>query len=276
MTNLHDSLIEALDRHEKLTVAVSGGVDSMMLAYFAHRFSRGQVNMAHAVSPAVPISALERLKSFAGQHGWSLTLIDAGELSNPDYRNNPVNRCYFCKHSLYTRIRSLFDGPIASGTNLDDLGDYRPGLQAAAESNVVHPFVEAGIDKAGIRALARQYGLEEISELPSQPCLASRVETGIAIDPRDLAFIDHVERDLGMALAQFDRASAQPGDPDLALRCRITHQGVVIEASTLDNLQRELLIRTAHAACANTGRTFLGLKPYRRGSAFLTAGRIGQ
>ena len=104
--------------------------------------------MLHAVSPAVPPHATARVRAHAERHGWALTVADAGEFDDPRYRANPVDRCYFCKSNLYDRIRSVTEGTVASGTNLDDLGDYRPGLKAAAERGVVHPFVEAGIDKA--------------------------------------------------------------------------------------------------------------------------------
>ena len=128
--------------------------------------------------------------------GWRLTEVDAGEFADPAYRANPVNRCYFCKTNLYDRIAHVTEGPIASGANLDDLGDYRPGLIAAAEHRVRHPFVEAGMDKAAVRALARDFDLADISELPAQPCLSSRVETGIAISASDLAFVARMERAL--------------------------------------------------------------------------------
>ncbi len=265
------ALLQALNRHETLTIAVSGGVDSMTLAYFAHRFAPGRITMAHAVSPAVPASAVQRLQTFAAEHRWHLELIDAEELSNPFYRSNPVDRCYFCKQSLYTRIRTLTDGPIASGTNLDDLGDFRPGLKAAKENGVFHPFVEAKIDKPGVRALARHYGLQEIAELPSQPCLASRIETGITIDPDDLAFIERVENELAEILNGHRSKDGIIDRSQLALRCRVTHQGVVVEASEFDGAARHAMELAARQACENTGRTFLGLRPYRRGSAFLTS-----
>lgn len=263
-------LLEALDRHDRLTIAVSGGVDSMTLAFVAHRFGRGKITMLHALSPAVPLQAVERLQAFAKQHDWHLTLFDAKELSNPAYQNNPVDRCYFCKQSLYTRIRSLVDGPIASGTNIDDLGDFRPGLKAAAENNVVHPFVEAGINKAGIRALARHYDLPEISELPAQPCLASRIETGIRISREDLAFIDQVESELGALVDRNTRHEITPHDPaSQALRCRITHKGVIIETSGGGIMDNEDFQKIGERACLRNGRLFAGIRPYQRGSAFL-------
>src|SRR3954471_25073983 len=175
-------LIDALDRHPELVIAVSGGVDSMTLAYIAHRFSRSAVSMLHAVSPAVPPHATARVRSHAERWGWALTVTDAGEFEDPRYRANPADRCYFCKSNLYDLVRSVYQGTVASGTNLDDLGDYRPGLKAASQRVVVLPFVEAEIDKATVRDIAHRHGLDDLAELPAQPCLSSRVETGIAID----------------------------------------------------------------------------------------------
>ncbi len=138
-------------------------------------------------------------------------LLDAGEQADARYRANPVDRCYYCKTNLYARIREATPDAIASGTNRDDLDDFRPGLRAAAERDVVHPYVEAGIDKADVYALAASLGLDDLERLPAQPCLASRVETGIAIAPDDLAFIDAVETRLAARLGPRSGA-ALPGD----------------------------------------------------------------
>ena len=115
-------------------------------------------------------------------------MIDAGEFGSADYMRNPVNRCFYCKTSLYGAIRPHTAAQIVSGTNLDDLGEYRPGLIAAKEHGVRHPFVEARHRQAGacVRSRATS-GLGEVAELPASPCLSSRVETGIAIDPVVLA-----------------------------------------------------------------------------------------
>jgi uncharacterized protein len=240
-----------LDRYPRLAIAVSGGVDSMTLAHAAHR-RLPEVTMVHAVSPAVPAQATARVQAHAAHAGWRLIVTGAGEFDDPRYRANPVNRCYFCKINLYARIAAVTKMPIASGANLDDLSDYRPGLAAAAEHGVVHPFVLAGMKKDAVRDLARAWGLDDIAELPGQPCLSSRVETGIAVRAEDLRFIDRMERLLAPAL---------PTGADL--RCRITHAGVVIEAGPgLDEA-------AARTLCLAEGRVFLGVRPYRRGSAFL-------
>jgi len=251
-------LARQLARHRGLAIAVSGGVDSMTLAAFAHRLPEiGPVEMIHAVSPAVPPAATERVRARAAQEGWRLTVTGTGEFDDPRYRDNPVDRCYFCKTNLYDRIRTLTPHAIASGANLDDLGDYRPGLLAASEHGVVHPYVDAGMDKTAVRVLARILGLDEVAELPAQPCLASRVETGIAIDADDLAFVDLVERRL---------ASLVP--PGSALRCRVTRAGIAIEVGD-ETADRAALADLARALCREHGRHLAGVRPYRRGAMFV-------
>ena len=246
-----------LARHGRLVVAVSGGVDSMTLAHVAHRRAPDAVSMFHAVSPAVPEAATARVRHHAERHGWSLAVAGSGEFADPRYRANPVNRCYFCKVNLYDRIHEAVGDVVASGANLDDLGDYRPGLLAAAERQVVHPLIEAGIDKAGVRALARRHGLHDLAELPAQPCLASRVETGIAISVEDLGFVEAAEAALARLLPQ-----------GATLRCRILRQGAVIEVDARHAGSAPL---REHAArlCAQAGRDFAGLRAYARGSAFI-------
>ncbi|MGQ7847916.1 hypothetical protein ACUNV4_25705 [Granulosicoccus sp. 3-233] len=256
-----EGLHEQLQRYPRLAVAVSGGVDSMTLASVAHDVLGDRLQLVHAVSPAVPEEAGERIRYHAERFGWSVEWVDAREFSDERYRKNPVNRCYYCKTNLYTRLSEVWDGPIASGANLDDLGDYRPGLLAASEKQVVHPLIDAGIDKAMVRAIARHQKLEDVAELPAQPCLSSRVETGIAINADDLLFVHRTERYLEDVLG--------PGD----LRCRITADGVRIEvpdalrqghASQWSSLKEELQRRIDE-----DGRQFAGIDSYRRGSAFL-------
>jgi uncharacterized protein len=254
-----ERLAAAIVRHDGLAIAVSGGVDSMTLATFAHRLAVAPVSMLHAVSPAVPPAATERVRRRAAADNWDLVVCGAGEFDDPRYRNNPVDRCYFCKSNLYDRIRSLSPHPIASGANLDDLGDYRPGLLAASERAVVHPYIEARMDKAAVRALARALGADDVAELPAQPCLASRVETGIAIDAVDLAFVDKVET----ALARVLPAAA-------TVRCRITHAGVAVEVGD-EVAMTAALTEMAAQLCHDSGRTLVGVRRYRRGAMFVQA-----
>lgn len=238
-----------------LAIAVSGGVDSMTLAAFAHRVKPEGVTMIHAVSPAVPPAGTARVRARADKEGWRLTITGAGEFEDARYRDNPVDRCYFCKSNLYDRIRALTSGMIASGANTDDLGDYRPGLLAAAERGVVHPLIEAGMNKSAVRALARRLSLDDVAELPAQPCLSSRVETGIAIDAADLAFIDMAET-----------ALTPLTPPGAALRCRVTKDGIRIE---VDALETDKIRATAESLCLGHGRILAGVGPYRRGGMFV-------
>ena len=261
---MRDALLRlerALGAAPRIAIAVSGGVDSLTLARVASNLRHLDVEVLHAVSPAVPASATARVRRHAVDAGWKLRVVDAGEYEDPRYRRNPIDRCFFCKSNLYARIRGLTDAPIASGTNLDDLGDYRPGLVAAREHGVRHPFVEAGIDKATVRAIAAHLGLDDIAELPAQPCLASRVETGIAIDARDLAFVATVE----------DAVAALIGAGDI--RCRVAADGVRVELPpALLNGQPgvvERVDRMVAAMCSGQGRSYAGIRAYRRGSAFL-------
>ena len=259
---LESRLAAALAPMGELAVAVSGGVDSLTLATFAHRRVAG-VTMFHASSPAVPPEATHRTRALAEREGWLLTVIDAGEFGREDYRSNPVNRCFHCKTSLYGAIRPATSAQIVSGTNLDDLGEYRPGLEAARDHSVRHPFVEAAIDKAGVRALARVLGLGDVADLPSAPCLSSRIETGIGIDPAMLGCVHAAERLIAAALSP------------RTVRCRVRAGGAVIEldGETLGRLpdadQSALAEQVAALFAAGGFDVPVAFAPYRTGSAFL-------
>jgi pyridinium-3,5-biscarboxylic acid mononucleotide sulfurtransferase len=246
----------------EVAVAVSGGVDSMTLAVIAGRRLGAQASMIHAVSPAVPPEASARVHAYAAREGWRLDVIDAGEFADPHYLRNPANRCFFCKTNLYGTMATRTTAVICSGTNLDDLADWRPGLQAAQNHGVRHPYVEAAIDKATVRALAAGLGLDDLAELPAAPCLSSRLETGLAVTAPRLQLVHAVERLIQDALAP------------RTVRCRLRQDGVAIQ------LDPEGLARIAgdegaalRAAVAELlavhGQTRpLRYEPYRMGSAF--------
>ena len=257
-------------RSEILYIALSGGIDSITLMTVAARERTAQTIAVHAVSAAVPQEATERCRKLADRFNWQLVEVDANEFGNSQYLANPVNRCYYCKSSLFDSINATFggNGTIATGTNTDDLGDYRPGLKAASERNVWQPYVEAQVNKDTIRQIAVQYELGDLSQLPAQPCLSSRVETGIRINPADLGFIHRVERALEKHLGAGD------------IRCRIVNDGVVVQLPTdcivfTDNFEFSTVESLVKKLCNADQRLFVKLEPYKMGSAFLrTEGRL--
>ncbi|MEZ5825985.1 MAG: asparagine synthase-related protein [Geminicoccaceae bacterium] len=253
-----DRLQEALADAAPAAIALSGGVDSMTLAFVAHRLKPGEFHMFHAHSPAVPAAALARIEAYAAREGWPLHIVDAGEFDDERYLANPSNRCFFCKSDLYGTLAEITDRQLLSGTNLDDLGDWRPGLEAARAKRVRHPFVEAGIDKAGVRAIAASLGLDDLAELPSAPCLSSRVETGIRIDAADLQFIDRIE--------ELVRSRHAPE----TVRCRLRADALVIEIEPETALDAEDRSAIRADIIAMFERPLpVRFEPYRRGSAFL-------
>ena len=257
------ALRAVLDGIDRAAVAVSGGVDSMTLALVAGRRLGRTCAMFHAVSPAVPPEATRRVRACAAREGWRLTVLDAGEFDDPDYRRNPADRCFHCKTNLYGALAARTDATLLSGTNSDDLGDWRPGLRAAEAHGVRHPFVEAGIDKAAIRAIAAGLGFPALADLPAAPCLSSRIETGLRVEADDLERVHAAERYL--------TRQVRPA----TVRCRLRRAGIVIELDTptLDSLGAD---RRAALAAAVVG-IFGGegssgpvhFAPYRTGSAFL-------
>lgn len=254
-------LAEVLQRYPALAIAVSGGIDSLTLATVALRLMASPPLMMHAVSAAVPAAATARVRELAASQGWNLKEIVAGEFDDANYLANPYDRCYHCKSNLYRSMAEITDLPLASGTNTDDLADYRPGLQAAAERKVMHPFVDAGIDKRQIRAIARHLGLD-YSELPAQPCLASRIETGIPIRIVDLGFVDKLETRLREALGE-----------NSTVRVRVRAGGVHVELGKWPSAETATRIEeTARVMCTQHDYRFAALKPYRQGSAFVDAG----
>jgi uncharacterized protein len=246
-----------------LAVAVSGGVDSVTLATFAHRADGSRVEIFHAVSPAVPGEATERVKRLAADHGWRLRIVDAGEFTDANYLANPVDRCFFCKTNLYGCIARQSDAQILSGANLDDLREYRPGLEAAKRHSVRHPYLEAEIDKRGVRSLAQELGLGALSELPAAPCLSSRVETGLAIRAEVLQAIHTVERSIARDF------------PAGIVRCRVRAKGVVIELdpetlAAMTGKRKDEVRAQADRVFAGIAQTLaLSFEPYRSGSAFV-------
>ncbi|MGZ6142648.1 MAG: ATP-dependent sacrificial sulfur transferase LarE [Myxococcales bacterium] len=165
-------------------VAYSGGVDSSLLLALSIEALGDRAVAFTALSPAVAPDELEGARDLARKLGARHVEKRSGELEDPRYAKNPVNRCYFCKTELYglaeAEAKALGLDWVVSGTNADELGDYRPGLQAADEHRIVQPLAEAGLTKAEVRALSREIGLPTWDK-PQQPCLSSRIPYGTEV-----------------------------------------------------------------------------------------------
>lgn len=188
-------LIDWCRRHAPLVVAFSGGVDSSVVAAAAHRADPSGAIAVTADSPAVARWQLDLAVRIARDIGIRHRVITTGEVARDDYRRNDRRRCYFCKSTLYDALRAFetaAGGVPVSGTNADDLGDYRPGLRAATEASVRAPLAELGFGKAGVRDMARWFGLAN-AELPASPCLASRIAYGVEVTPERLARVEAAE-----------------------------------------------------------------------------------
>jgi len=200
-----DALRALLRKLGPSLVAFSGGVDSSFLLQVAHEVLGDRALAITTRSPTAPEDDEAMACALAAALGVQHLLIDANELDIPGYADNPSNRCYVCKGSLYEICRAEAArrgiASIVDGVNLDDLGDYRPGLRAAEEHGVRHPLAEVGLSKAEIRVLSRQLGLPT-ADKPSSPCLSSRFPYGtrITLDGlRRVAAAEQALRRLGFA-----------------------------------------------------------------------------
>jgi pyridinium-3,5-biscarboxylic acid mononucleotide sulfurtransferase len=177
-------------------VAFSGGVDSSLVAALAARALGERALAVTAVSPALATGELDGARDVARVIGIRHETITTAELEREGYRANGRDRCFHCKTELYDHLAALAARrryrAVLSGANADDVGDWRPGLRAAAEHAVIHPLLDAGVGKDEVRRLARELRVPS-AEKPASPCLASRIPYGTAVDPAVLARIDSAE-----------------------------------------------------------------------------------
>jgi uncharacterized protein len=194
---LESRIEQRITRLESAIVAFSGGVDSSLVAALAVRALGQRALAVTAVSPALAAGELDGARAVARAVGIEHQTVTTDELERAGYRRNERDRCYHCKSELYERLAALARergfSSLLSGANADDLGDWRPGLRAAAEHGVVHPLLEENVTKAQVRVLARRLGVPS-AEKPASPCLASRIPYGTPVEPRVLAQIDRAEQ----------------------------------------------------------------------------------
>lgn len=187
-----------------LVVAFSGGVDSTFLLASAAEVPGLRLLAVSAASPAFPARELGEARAFCAAHGIAHEVVESPELEVPGYRDNPPDRCYLCKRGLFGELwafaRTRGYAVLADGTNVDDEGDYRPGMRALDELGVRSPLREAGLRKAHIRLLSREMGLPTWDK-PSFACLSSRFAYGERITEERLTMVDAAEQfllDLGL------------------------------------------------------------------------------
>ena len=192
-----------IQKYESVVVAFSAGADSTLVAKVATDVLGARALAVTSASESLAERELQESLEYAESLGINHRVIYTQELQNPDYLANPTNRCYHCKTELYDHLVELAQAEgyqhVANGLNLDDLGDYRPGLQAAKEHEVRAPLQEAGLTKPDVRAISKLLNVPTWDK-PAMACLSSRVPYGEAITPEKLRQIDHAEqalRDLG-------------------------------------------------------------------------------
>ncbi|MEC4985116.1 MAG: ATP-dependent sacrificial sulfur transferase LarE [Oscillatoria sp. PMC 1068.18] len=181
---------------EQALIAYSGGVDSTLVAKVAYDLLGDRAIAITAISPSLLPEELEDAKLQAAYIGINHEIVTTGEMDNPNYTSNPVNRCYFCKSELHDTLKPLAQERgypyVIDGVNADDLQDYRPGIQAAKERGAISPLAEIGITKSEVRQLSQQLGLPWW-EKPAQPCLSSRFPYGEEITVAKLQRVGRAE-----------------------------------------------------------------------------------
>lgn len=207
-------LKSALSRLPGAIVAFSGGADSAFLAEVAHRALNGRSRAVTADSPSLSRRELTEAEELARGRGWNHSIVSTFELRDERYVANDIDRCYFCKTSLFERLEPIsrdLGWPVLLGTNVDDQGDWRPGQKAADERGALHPLLDVGFTKAEIRRASQTLGLET-AQKPASACLASRFAYGVRVTAQGLARVEEAEEGLLAAGFRIVRVRDLGGD----------------------------------------------------------------
>jgi uncharacterized protein len=192
-----DALLTLLRSFGSCAVAFSGGLDSTILAYAAQQALGEKAVAITGASASLAVHELDECRALAGEIGIRHLVVPTEELANPEYRKNAADRCYHCKTELFARLEGLaqqFDSAVVvDGSNWDDRGEHRPGMQAARDRKVRSPLAECRLTKAELRTLAAHWGLRTWNK-PASPCLSSRIAYGETVTPERLAMVERAER----------------------------------------------------------------------------------
>lgn len=207
-----------LRAHERVIVAYSGGVDSSVLLRVAHEQLGERALGVIGVSDSYASRELQLALDQAARFGARVEVVTTGELSKHEFASNPIDRCYHCKHELYSQLAKLsvreHGSVVLDGTIADDLADWRPGRRAAAEIDVRSPLAELGFRKSDVRAVAESFELTSAGK-PASPCLASRIPYGTPITRENLSQVERAEgllRELGFGESRVRLLVGSHGD----------------------------------------------------------------
>ena len=260
LLNKRVDLVDILSKMDRVIIAYSGGVDSAFLAAVANEVLGNNALSVTAVSPSLAPSELEEAQSLAQDLGLNYRTINTNEIEREDYSANNPDRCFFCKDELYSHLIKFCGEEnynfVVNGTNVDDLGDYRPGLDAATQYGVRSPLVEANLEKKDIRVLSREMGLPTWDK-PAQACLSSRIPYGTMVTVEALTTIAKAEKYL-----------REKGFKQLRVRHHENIARIEISADDFDVLTSEPLRTEVPSYFKSLGYSYvtLDLEGFRSGS----------
>ncbi len=255
LTKDRQEKLEKLESYLKnlgsLAVGFSGGVDSAFLLYEAHKVLKDRALAVTALDASMPEREFNEAKAFCNERGIRHVICTVNPLAEESYKNNSPDRCYFCKRGMFTEVKKVAEengiAYVAEGSNVDDLGDYRPGLKAAEELGVKCPLRTAGLTKEDIRTISKALGLPTWSK-PSYACLASRFVYGEQITEEKLRMVDAAEQFL-----------IELGFPEERVRMHGNMARIEVPAKDISRLAQDEVRTVVYARFKEIGFTFVAL-----------------